>query len=63
MWPPITVATPHGTASRLTAGEEDLQKWSSFLSTEAPLLYISALPPVLLWLMNAGYISFYSLRS
>lgn len=43
MWPPVTVATSHGTGSGLTAGEEDLQKWSPFLSTEAPLLYILSL--------------------
>lgn len=63
MWPPVTVATPHGTGSGLTAGEEDLQKWSPFLSTEAPLLYIfSSSPclPLLGALMNVGYISFYS---
>lgn len=43
MWPPVTVATPHGTGSGLTAGEEDLQKWSPFLSTEAPGLSIFSL--------------------
>lgn len=46
MWPPVTVATPHGTGSGLTAGEEDLQKWSPFLSAEAPLLYIFPLFPL-----------------
>lgn len=30
MWPPVTVATPHGIASGLTAGEGELQKWSPF---------------------------------
>lgn len=64
MWPPVTVATPHGTESGVTAGEEDLQKWSPFLSTEAlPALYLSPLLRGLLYtlaLVNAGYISFYS---
>lgn len=60
MWPPVTVATPHGTGNELTAGEEDLQKWSPFLSTEAPLLYISPLSTCLSLHVNVGYVSFYN---
>lgn len=57
---PVTVATPHGTGSGLTAGEEDLQKMESIsFHWSSPALHLFS-PPLLENLMNVGYVSFYS---
>lgn len=57
---PVTVATPHGTGSGLTAGEEDLEKMESIsFHWSSPALHLFS-PPLLESLMNVGYVSFYS---
>lgn len=46
MWPPITVATPHGTGgARLTAGKGTYKNGVHFFPLKLPLLYIFPLFP------------------